>query len=201
MDPGVAAVGLPVLFASVAFGSIIPVIPTGAAVSAAAVVAQTRDPWAIVLVVLVGAAGAYAGDLVTYAVLRMAGEPLAQRVGWLNRDDPKGTLARLRARIESHELRTLLLSRLIPGGRIPVLLAASLGGYPWLRFASAAVASTLLWSTLYTAIGVVGNTLLPSTTVALVVAVVAALLVTVLTQIVLRRVRRRAAVTTDGGRR
>lgn len=175
---GIDPATLMALFGVVAFGAIVPVVPTGAAVSAAAVLAGADHPVEIALVVVAGAAGAYVGDLVTYAVLRMAGESLATRVGWLNRDDPRGALQRLRARIDRHELRTLLLSRLVPGGRVPVLLAAALGGYPWMRFASTAVAAAGLWSLVYTLIGVVGNSVLPDTTSALVVVVVAALVVT-----------------------
>jgi hypothetical protein len=47
------------------------------------------------------------------------------------------TLDRIQRQLEVHELRTLLLSRLFPGGLLPVLLAAAMGGYPWRRFAVA----------------------------------------------------------------
>jgi len=175
---GIDPTTLLTLFGVVAFGAIVPVVPTGAAVSAAAVLAGADHPVEIVLVVVAGAGGAYVGDLVTYAVLRLAGESLATRVGWLNRDDPRGASQRLRARIERHELRTLLLSRLVPGGRVPVLLAAALGGYPWIRFATTAVAAAGLWSLVYTLIGVIGNSVFPDTTSALVMVVAAALVVT-----------------------
>jgi membrane protein DedA with SNARE-associated domain len=190
-DLGVGA--LLTLFGVVAFGAIIPVVPTGAAVSAAAVLAQAEQPWELVLVVLLGGAGAYVGDVVTYAVLRAAGAPLAQRVGWLRAEDPHGALQRLRARLEADELRALLLSRLVPGGRVPVLLAAALGGYPVARFATADVAAALLWATAYAVVGVVGDALVPDPTLSLVVVVIAALLLgTVVPRLpaLVRRVRR-----------
>jgi membrane protein DedA with SNARE-associated domain len=165
------------LFAIVAIGSVLPVLPTGAAVSAAAVIAADHEPWAMVPVVLVGALGAYVGDLVTYAALRSAGEPLALRMRWLRRDD-LSRLGQVRDGIAHHELRTLVISRLVPAGRLPVLLVAAVAGYPWRRFAAAAVASTLLWSVLYAAIGVAGATVLPDTRTALVVAIGGALLFT-----------------------
>ena len=186
MSGGLGVAGLLILFGTVAFGSILPVLPTGAAVSAAAVLAQVERPWELVLVLLFGAAGAYVGDIVSYAVLWAAGPRLAQRVGWLRAADPDGALARIRAGIEAHELRTLLLSRLVPGGRIPVLLAASLGGYPWIRFATADIAASLLWSAAYSAIGIIGNSLLPNQTVALVVVIVVAILSTAVAQLVQR---------------
>ena len=161
----------------VAFGAVVPVVPTGAAVSAAAVLTRADRPWEILLVVAAGAAGAYVGDVIVYAGLRFFGEPLAQRMGWLNREDPQGAVQRMRERIEQHELRTLLVSRLVPGGRVPVLIAAALGGYPLRKFASAAVAAAVLWSTLYTAIGVLGATVFPDNSFSVAGVVIVALLV------------------------
>jgi membrane protein DedA with SNARE-associated domain len=192
MTDGLGPLALLAIFGFVAFGSIIPVVPTGAAVSGAAVLARSEHQWELVLVVLVGAAGAYLGDIVTYGALRLAGERLARRVGWLRADDPDAALQHLRAGIEKNELRSLLLSRLVPGGRIPVLLAAALGGYPWQRYISAAVLATLLWSLTYTVIGVIGDSLFPDAQVAVIAAVVGAVLVTLLAQLIQRRRRARA---------
>jgi membrane protein DedA with SNARE-associated domain len=189
VNGGLGSVALLSMFGLVLFGSIIPVVPTGPAVSAAAVLARTDHPWEIVLVVLVGGTGAYLGDLTTYVVLHRAGTPLAQRVGWLNASDPEGTLARLRARIEANEVRALLLSRLVPAGRIPVLLAASLGGYPVGRYVTAAIPAAMLWAVLYAAIGALGNSLFPDTRTALVAAVAVAVAVAVLLPLLRRRRR------------
>lgn len=187
MSEGVGPLALLALGAFVAFGSIVPVVPTGAAVSAAAVVARTEHPWELLLVVAFGAGGAYCGDLITYGVLRLAGESLAQRVGWLRRDDPKSALRRIRARIDEHEVRTLLVSRLLPGGRVPVLVAAALGGYPWVRYVSAALAAALLWAFAYAVIGVAGDSIFPDPRTAVIVAVCAAVAATVVAQLVQRR--------------
>ncbi|GAA5149293.1 hypothetical protein GCM10023340_24390 [Nocardioides marinquilinus] len=181
--------GLLALFGAVAFGAVVPVVPTGAAVSAAAVLARGERPWEVVVVVLVGAAGAYVGDVVTYVVLRKAGRPLAQRVGWLHADDPDGALQHLRARLERDEVRSLLLSRLVPGGRVPVLLAAALGGYPVARFVSADVAAALLWAAVYATVGIVGDALIPDPTLALVVVVAFVLVVSLVLPLLSRRRR------------
>lgn len=174
------------LWGVVAFGSILPVVPTGAAVSGAAVLAGHEEPLEIVLVVLVGAAGAYVGDLVTYAALAAAGTPLARRLGWLKEGDEENALGRLREGIESHELRTLVVARLVPAGRIPVLLVASLTGYPWLKFVSAAVLSCLLWACFYSAVGVLGDAVFDSQTTAIVVVMVAAVVLSVVPGLVRR---------------
>jgi membrane protein DedA with SNARE-associated domain len=179
-----------VLWAVVAFGSIIPVVPTGAAVSGAAVLAGHREPFEVLLVVVVGAAGAYAGDLVTYGALASFGTPLARRVGWLEEGDEENRLTQLREQIERREIRTLIVSRLVPAGRIPVLLVASLTGYPWKKFAVAAVGSCLLWAVLYSVIGVVGDAVFDSQNVAIVVVLVAAVVVSVVPGLVRKVVGR-----------
>ena len=58
-------------------------------------------------------------------------------------------------------MRTFLLSRLIPAGRLPVLLVAALGGYPLRRYAVVDIAAATLWSLLYTAIGLAGRAIFP----------------------------------------
>ncbi len=147
------------MFGVVAFGAVVPVLPTGAAVSVAAVLAADDNPLLLVVVVLVGAAGAYVGDIVTYGVLRYAGDALSSRVPWLRADARAAALDRFGEAIAAHELRTLLLSRLVPAGRIPVLLAAAIGGYPLRRYMTADVAAVLLWSLVYSAIGIAGGSL------------------------------------------
>lgn len=149
------------LFGIVAFGAIVPVVPTGAAVSVAAVLATSDNLVLLPVVVAVGAAGAYVGDLVTYAALRLTGDGLARRVRWLRDEARADALARFRQAIEHHELRTLLLSRLVPGGRVPVLLGAALGGYSFRRYMPAALAAAALWSAVYAAIGLAGRSIFP----------------------------------------
>ncbi len=145
----------------VAFGAVVPIVPTGAAVSVAAALSDTR-PIVLLIVVAFGAAGAYLGDIITYGVLRVAGPRLAERVGWL-RPGRQGaeSLAHLRQRVEDNELAILLTSRLIPGGRVPVLLAAALGGYRWQRFVVADIAAATLWSVVYSGIGIAGRSVFP----------------------------------------
>ena len=180
------------LFAVVAFGATVPVVPTGAAVSVAAALGEQDNIALLVLVVAFGAAGAYTGDLATYAILRLAGVRLAERVGWLRGDNAQEALGRLREQLEEHELRSLLLSRLIPGGRVPVLLAASLGGYSWRRFAIADIAAAALWSVLYAAIGIAGRAVFPEPWQGAVAAIVLVLALSAIGSLVQRWRRKRA---------
>lgn len=188
--------GLLGLFGLVAFGATIPVIPTGPLVSSGALLASNERPWEIILVVIFGAAGAYVGDLITYVVLHRAGAPLARRIGWLRTGDPHGFVQGLRTKLEAHEVRSLVLARLMPAGRIPVLLAAALGGYPLRKFVIADIAATLLWASTYALIGVVGDALIPNPTLALVVVVIVALLLGAVPRLV-SRLRGQAASSSD----
>lgn len=156
MTATLAAMGW--LFAVVAFGAIVPVVPTGAAVSGAAALALHHNPLTIALVVAVGAAGAYLGDLVMFALCRMGGESLARRMRWLR--DPE-RLAHMQQRLRERQVPVLLVSRLVPGGRVPVLLAAGFIGLSWRTFVAANGPACLLWAAVYAAIGLLGGSVLP----------------------------------------
>jgi membrane protein DedA with SNARE-associated domain len=162
------------LFLVVLFGAIVPIVPTGAAVSGAAAVAFQRYPPLIVLVVVSGAAGAYAGDLVMYAMCRLGGEPLARRLRWL-RDEEH--LAVVKEKLTTSQIPVLLVSRLLPGGRVPVLLAAAFAGLPWRTFVVANAPACALWSIVYAGIGVAGGSIFPEPWQAVVAAVAAILII------------------------
>src|SRR5690349_10704843 len=169
------------LAGAVLIGAVLPVLPTGAAVSAGAVLASHSTPIGLVGVLIAGAAGAYVGDLIVYAGCRFGGEKLAKRIGWL-RDNDK--LDALRDRLSEHEIGVLLTSRLIPGGRVPVLLAAGLAGYRWERFALVDLAASSLWAAVYMAIGLHGFALFPKPWQGVVAAVVLVVLTTVVSSLV-----------------
>ncbi|BCY13997.1 DedA family protein [Actinoplanes sp. L3-i22] len=181
------------LFAVVCFGAIIPIVPTGAAVSGAAALAfHEHHPVTIVLVVAAGAAGAYLGDLAMYAMCRLGGEQLARRLRWL-RDEEH--LAGVKDRLKQRQVPVLLVSRLIPGGRVPVLLAAAFLGLSWRTFVVANLPACALWATVYAGIGVAGGSIFPQPWQGIVAAVA---LILVVNQAISWWTKRRAAATTRG---
>ena len=185
------------LFAVVSFGAIIPIVPTGAAVSGAAALAfHEHHPITIVLVILFGAAGAYCGDLVMYAMCRVGGEKLARRLRWL-RDEEH--LASVKTRLEKSQVPVLLVSRLIPGGRVPVLLAAAFVGLSWRTFVVANVPACALWAGVYAAIGVAGGSIFPNPWEGVIAAVVLVLIITWVAGLISRRRAARAAAAADAG--
>jgi membrane protein DedA with SNARE-associated domain len=178
------------LFLVVAFGAIIPVIPTGAAVSGAAALAFHTQPLVIALAVLAGAAGAYVGDLVMYAACRAGGEQLARRLRWL-RDEEH--LAAVKERLTKSQIPVLLVSRLLPGGRVPVLLAAAFLGLPWRTFVVANLPACALWSVVYAAIGIAGGSIFPEPWEGVVAAVILILIVNQTISLINKRRARTAA--------
>jgi membrane protein DedA with SNARE-associated domain len=187
------------LFLVVSFGAIVPVVPTGAAVSGAAALAFHNNPLDFIFVVAAGAIGAYAGDLVMYGACRLGGEKLARRVRWL-RDEEH--LAAVKERLHKSQIPVLLVSRLIPGGRVPVLLAAAFLDLPWRTFVVANAPACALWATVYAGVGVAGGSIFPQPWQGVVAAVA---LILVVNQTISwwqkRRARRAAAdgpATADG---
>lgn len=160
---------LAVLLGAIAFGAVVPVVPTGPALAAAAVLAHDEAPWEIGLVLVVGWMGAYVGDLVVFALFSFTGGRIARRAPWLRPERP--AMAAMARRIEDNDLVAMTTSRLVPAGRLPVLAAAAVTGYSWRRFVATGLISAGAWAVLYVAIGLLGGAVVPSTTVALVAAV------------------------------
>ena len=179
------------LFAVVSFGAIIPVVPTGAAVSGAAALAfHEHHPITILLVIAFGAAGAYAGDLVMYGMCRLGGKTLARRLRWLRDEEHLGAV---QTRLEKSQVPVLLVSRLIPGGRVPVLLAAAFVGLSWRTFVVANLPACALWAGVYAGIGVAGGSIFPQPWQGVVAAVILILVVNQTVSWITKRREARAA--------
>ncbi|UJB44773.1 DedA family protein [Streptomyces sp. A1-5] len=156
------AVGYPSLFLLVVLGSLVPVVPTGAVVSSAAAVAfHHSSPLALLLVFVVASGAAFLGDLGLYGLGRRG---VHSRNGsrWLARLRDRAAperLAQARHRLREHGVLVLVLSRLVPAGRIPVMLACLLAEMPPRRFARGDLPACLAWAATYQLIGLLGGSL------------------------------------------
>ncbi|MGI8627975.1 MAG: DedA family protein [Geodermatophilaceae bacterium] len=189
-DAGTATLSYPLMAGSVFLGSVVPVIPTGPIVAAAAALVQSTAGLFFGFVVLLAAASAFAGDVVTFAVCRSQG---SRAFNWLIARHDTERLDWARGQMSRHAWRFLIVGRILPAGRIPVLLAAGSMRYPWKAFLPAGATAALIWATMYAAVGLVGGAVFESPFVAVAAAVVLALLVTALPA-VYRRLRRRNPV-------
>ena len=185
-----ASLGYPVLFGCVLLGSIVPVVPTGAVVGAAAAVATTTHQLTLPLVLLVAALAALTGDLVTFAICRFGG-PGAVR--WVARGQHADRISTVRRQFRRHGWQIIVVGRLVPAGRIPVLLAAGALAYPWRRLLPAALAAATLWAVAYALLGVVSGGIFDSPLLATLVATLLILVLGGLVNWVAARRRRAAA--------
>lgn len=164
---GPAAIGYPALVGGVLLGSVVPVVPTGAVVGVAAAVAVTTGDLSLALVLLLSTLAALLGDLITFAVAR-AGGPGALR--WVARGQRPERLAAVRDQFTRRGWQLVVVGRLLPAGRIPVLLAAGALDYPWRRLLPAATLACVLWAIAYAVLGVVSGGLFDSPVLATLVA-------------------------------
>jgi membrane protein DedA with SNARE-associated domain len=126
------------------------------------------------LVVLLATLGAFAGDVITFSICRFGG-PAAVR--WVARGQHADRIDEVREQFRRHGWQIIVVGRLLPAGRIPVLLAAGALDYPWRRLLPAATLACVLWAIAYAVLGVVSGGLFDSPVLATLVATGLVLLV------------------------
>nr|WP_142059273.1 VTT domain-containing protein [Pseudonocardia kunmingensis] len=195
-DP--SAVGYQALFGGVLLGSLVPVVPTGAVVGAAAALAVSTGHMSLVAVVLLATVAALLGDLVTYGVAR-AGRGALLR--WVARGQTPERLEAAREQFTRRGGLLVVVGRLVPAGRIPVLLAAGGLGYPWRRLVPAATLACLLWAVAYAALGVLSGGLFDDPVPATLLAALLVLVAGGVASFATTRLRRRRAARAEAAGR
>jgi membrane protein DedA with SNARE-associated domain len=189
-----SSLGYPVVFGGVLLGSVVPVVPTGAVVGAAAALATSSDRLDLVPVLLLSTLGAWLGDVVTFAVSRSGG-PAAVR--WVARGQHADRIEEVREQFRRHGWQLVVIGRLLPAGRIPVLLAAGALAYPWRRLLPASLLAAALWAVAYALLGVVSGGVFDNPLVATLVATVLVLVVGAVLNLVGAHRRRHPAPEPD----
>ncbi|WP_306316707.1 MULTISPECIES: DedA family protein [unclassified Streptomyces] len=189
------AVGYPSLFLLVFFGALVPIIPTGALVSSAAVVAFHHSaPFSLVLVFVVAALAAFLGDIVLYWLGRrgMRSKNGSKWLEAIRSRAPEERLAQAQDKLGDHGVMVLVLSRLVPAGRIPVMLACLLAKMPVRQFGRGDIPACLAWAATYQVIGILGGSLFPEPWQGVVAAIALTVLISALPSL-WRRLRRRVS--------
>ncbi|MFK4068247.1 DedA family protein [Streptomyces sp. NPDC029674] len=189
------AVGYPSLFLLVVIGALVPVVPTGALVSSAAVVAfHQTAPFALLVVFGVAALAAFLGDMALYWLGRrgMRSKNGSRWLAAIRDRAPEERLAQAQAKLADHGVMVLVLSRLVPAGRIPVMLACLMAKMPLRQFARGDVPACLAWAVTYQLIGILGGSLFKEPWEGVAVAVALTVLISV-APAVWRKVRRAPA--------
>ncbi|MEV0255723.1 VTT domain-containing protein [Streptomyces sp. NPDC050732] len=189
------AVGYPSLFLLVVIGALVPVVPTGALVSSAAVVAfHQTAPFALLVVFGVAALAAFLGDMALYWLGRrgMRSKNGSRWLAAIRDRAPEERLAQAQAKLADHGVMVLVLSRLVPAGRIPVMLACLMAKMPLRQFARGDVPACLAWAVTYQLIGILGGSLFKEPWEGVAVAVALTVLISVAPSL-WRKVRRATA--------
>jgi len=156
------ALGYPSLFLLVLIGALVPVIPTGALVSSAAVVAFHQGaPLTLALVFVTASAAAFLGDMALYWLGRrgMKSKNGSRWLEAIRSRAPEERLTQAQEKLAGHGVAVLVLSRLVPAGRIPVMLACLMAEWPMRRFARGNLPACLAWAVTYQVIGILGGSL------------------------------------------
>ena len=141
------------LFVIAALDAVIPLVPSETSVILAGVLASTGD-LVLVLVILFAAAGAIAGDNLSYWIGRKVGYRIVDRffkgerrkqVDWAHRQ------------VEERGGYLIIIGRFIPGGRTAVTFSCGMLEMRWRRFLAFDVVAGLVWATYATMLGYVGG--------------------------------------------
>ncbi|NUP21504.1 MAG: DedA family protein [Streptomyces sp.] len=185
------AIGYPSLFLLVLIGALVPVVPTGALVSSAAVVAfHQTAPFSLALVFVTASTAAFLGDVTLYWLGRrgMGSKNGSRWLEAIRARAPEERLTQAQDRLAAHGVAVLVLSRLVPAGRLPVMLACLLAKWPMRRFARGNFPACLAWTVTYQLIGILGGSLFDEPWEGVVAAIALTLVISVAPS-VWRRVR------------
>ncbi|MFF5608260.1 DedA family protein [Streptomyces cellulosae] len=186
------AIGYPSLFLLVLIGALVPVVPTGALVSSAAVVAfHQTAPFSMALVFVTASLAAFLGDVALYWLGRrgMTSKNGSRWLEAIRERAPEERLAQAQEKLADHGGAVLVLSRLVPAGRLPVMLACLVAKWPLRRFVRGNLPACLAWAATYQLVGVLGGSLFPEPWEGVLAAIVLTVLISVAPGL-WRRVRR-----------
>ena len=96
---------------------------------------------------------------------------------WVARGQHADRIEEVREQFRRHGWQIIVVGRLLPAGRIPVLLAAGALAYPWRRLVPASTVAALLWAIAYAALGVLSGGIFDSPLLATLLATLLMLLV------------------------
>ncbi|EIV90727.1 DedA family protein [Frankia sp. QA3] len=134
--------------------AVLPVVPSETMVITGGVLASSGD-LNLVLIMVVGAVGAFAGDNLAYGLGRLFGERVARLVV----RGPRGqrTLAWARRTLDRRGVTLIIAARFVPGGRTATTLVAGTTHFDYRRFVPAAAAGAIGWSGYNALLGFVGG--------------------------------------------
>jgi membrane-associated protein len=142
-----------IIFGVAMVDAFFPLVPSETTVIAAGVLAANGD-LRLELVLIAAAAGAIAGDNVTFWLGKTVGERLAEKIFIGTR---KRHLDRAHRMVEERGGYLIVIGRFIPAGRTAVTFAAGSLDWAWRRFIVYDVAAGVIWGSYASLLGYFGG--------------------------------------------
>lgn len=137
---------LAVIFAIALLDSVIPIVPSETTVIVGGVAVATGDaPYPLIAVIAAGAAGAFIGDNMAYAIGRHWSPAFQRRAERKPKFEAKLIWAREQIRDRGGLL--LITARFIPGGRTALTLASGITAQPRPWFLRWTFVAAIIWAT------------------------------------------------------
>jgi membrane-associated protein len=147
----------PLLFGICAGDAVLPALPSETAMIVCGIQAA-RGQLSLELVLVVGAAGAFAGDNSSYALGRYVGHPAVDR--FFSGERAKARLDWAKSFLKERGSYILIVARFIPGGRTATTFTSGLVRLRWLtRFLPYIFAAAVLWALYGALLGYLGGRL------------------------------------------
>ena len=134
--------------------AVIPFSPSETTVVTVAVLVSP-DLDLLLLLVVVSALGAFAGDCASHAMGRFAGPSLISRFS--RGEKGRHRIEWARAKVNQHAVLLLLVARYLPGGRFATGIATGGIFYPWRKFLPLDLLGATIWAAYSVLIGYVGG--------------------------------------------
>lgn len=135
--------------------AILPIVPSETSLIACGVFATFGGSPNVLVLILVGAAGAWAGDNTAYAIGRWA-EPFATR-RMLSGERGKKARAQAEHWLNEYGGMMIIAGRYIPGGRTAISITAGIVDYPWPQYRKWTAIGAITWATYATMLGYWGG--------------------------------------------
>lgn len=142
-----------VVFVVSALDALLPFMPSDTTVIVVGVLV-VADPVKLFLLIVVAAAGAFAGDLLGYLIGRRGHRMLSRLT---RTDDGRRRYEWVLAQLRRHGTLLILLARYVPGGRVATMLTAGALRYPTRKFLITEGIATVIWAAFFALIGYIGG--------------------------------------------
>lgn len=142
-----------VVFVVSALDALLPFMPSDTTIIVVGVLVAD-SPVRLALLVVIGAAGAFAGDLLGYVIGHRSHRMLTRMT---RTDSGRRRYEWVSRQLNRHGTLLILLARYIPGGRVATMLTAGALRYPTRKFLVTEGIATVIWAAFFALIGYIGG--------------------------------------------